>query len=111
MNNTDFKIVDIPIEFKEINPSDFDSNFYDVSEKEIVTPNNDGFISDELQNKLLPDLYNKNTVVINAGVGQGKSYSVIRLIETYFKDDINNFKEKYLIFLFRHKRKWNFLSL
>lgn len=99
MNNTDFKIVDIPIEFKEINPSDFDSNFYDVSEKEIVTPNNEGYISDELQDKLTPDLYNKNTIVINAGVGQGKSYSVIRLIETYFKDYINNFKEKYLIFL------------
>lgn len=99
MNNTDFKIVDIPIEFKEINPSDFDSNFYDVSEKEIVTPNNEGYISDELQDKLLPDLYNKNTVVINAGVGQGKSYSVIKLIAQYFKQDNYLLNEKYIVIL------------
>lgn len=56
---------DYPIEFKELNPDDFD--FFNVAEKIIITPNTDGYINEELQNAI--DLNTKNTVVVNAGVG------------------------------------------
>ncbi|AOW20742.1 hypothetical protein [Urechidicola croceus] len=60
---------DTPIEFKEINHTDFDSNLYKVEPKEIVEPNDEGYLSDNLIPILTKDLHEKNTTVINAGVG------------------------------------------
>ncbi|MDM1499488.1 DEAD/DEAH box helicase family protein [Myroides odoratimimus] len=80
---------DYPIEFKELNPDDFE--FFNVAEKIIITPNADGYINRELQNAI--DLSTKNTVVVNAGVGQGKTYSIIQLVKQYYE------LEEYVIFI------------
>lgn len=72
-----------PIEFKEINPKDFDRELYNVEPKEIIEPNDDGFISEKLLPILTKDLNNKNTTVINAGVGQGKTRAIIEVLTKY----------------------------
>jgi hypothetical protein len=77
-----------PIEFKEINHTDFDDDLYNVEPKEIVEPNAEGFLSDNLIPILTKDLHNKNTTVINAGVGQGKTTAIIEIIKK-FSDDRN----------------------
>ena len=74
---------DTPIEFKEINHTDFDSNLYKVEPKEIVEPNNKGYLSDNLIPILTKDLHKKNTTVINAGVGQGKTTAIIDVIKEF----------------------------
>ncbi len=76
-----------PIEFKEINPEDFDNSLYNVIEpKKIIKPNDNGFISDDLLPILVEDLDNKNTTIINAGVGQGKTRAIIEVL-TKFADN------------------------
>jgi len=73
------------IEFKEINPTDFNDSFI-VDDKVIIEPNEDGYINEVLQSNISLDT--KNTVVINASVGQGKSYAIIQTIKKYYyKDD------------------------
>lgn len=74
---------DTPIEFKEINHTDFDSKLYKVEPKEIVEPNDEGFLSDNLIPILTKDLHKKNTTVINAGVGQGKTTAIIEVIKEF----------------------------
>jgi hypothetical protein len=94
MNLPNSHFQDFPIEFKEINPEDFpDFIIENNGEKVIIRPNNEGFINDELQANIL--LNDKNTVVVNAAVGQGKSFAIIKTIERYFKDEEN----EYLIFV------------
>lgn len=83
MSLLDFELQDLPIEFKTINPDDFDSQYYVVNPKNIITPNDNGYISDQVTDLIGQTLNIKNTVVINAGVGQGKSYAVIELIKKY----------------------------
>lgn len=85
MSLLDFELIDLPIEFKQINPNDFDISLYNVEPKIIISPNEKGYISEQVTTKLTPTLHKKNTVVINAGVGQGKSFSVIELIKEYSK--------------------------
>lgn len=85
MSLLDFELIDLPVEFKQINPNDFDNTLYNVAPKTIITPNDQGFISPQIVSNLIPKLHTKDTVVINAGVGQGKSYSVIELIKEYSK--------------------------
>jgi len=53
--------------------------------KDLIEPNEDGKIYDSLRRKL--DLQTKNTSVINIGVGQGKTYTILKIVEEYFKDD------------------------
>ncbi len=86
MSALDFELIDIPIEFKKISPDDFDSNFYESS---IVTisPNNEGYISESLMPILENEFHVENTVVINAGVGQGKSRAIIDKIIDYSKSE------------------------
>ena len=93
MSLLDFALIDLPIEFKQVNPEDFDSTLYKAEPKVIITPNDKGYISEQIISSLNPTLHTKNTVVINAGVGQGKSYSVIELIKEYSK------LEEYVIIL------------
>ncbi|MEC4115272.1 DEAD/DEAH box helicase [Myroides pelagicus] len=80
---------DYPIEFKELNPEDFES--FNVPDKIIIEPNTDGYINEVLQNAI--ELSTKNTVVVNAGVGQGKTYSIIQLVKQYYE------LEEYVIFI------------
>lgn len=83
MSLHDFELQDLAIEFKQINPEDFDSQYYEVNPKNIITPNDEGYISNQIL-ELIGDTYDeKNTVVINAGVGQGKSYAVIEMMKNY----------------------------
>lgn len=85
MSFVDFELIDIPIEFKEINPSDFDNKYYNVEDKIIIEPNKNGFIGDTLLPELVKGFNKKNTVVINAGVGQGKSKAILEMAEKYCK--------------------------
>lgn len=108
IENSNFE--DYPIEFKEINPEDFkytfqsdgtrvernDFNIENNGEKVIIEPNDEGYINEVLQEAL--QLEHKNTVVINAAVGQGKSYAIIQTIKMYY-DKIQNEDQKYLIFV------------
>ena len=59
---------DFSIEFKKINPEDFDGFKVDKAE---ISPNEAGYIKEELHSKT--DIDEKNTMVINVGVGQGKN--------------------------------------
>lgn len=86
--NTHFE--NFPIEFKEINPEDFP--YFEVGEKIIISPNQQGYINEVLQEKI--NRTDKNTVVINAAVGQGKTYSIIDIAYKYFRDS-----EEYVIFI------------
>ncbi|MFK7113785.1 DEAD/DEAH box helicase family protein [Flavobacterium oreochromis] len=85
MSTTSFELVDLPIEFKEINPSDFDSNYYNVSDKQIIAVDGKGYISSKIEEIVRDNYDEKNTVIINAGVGQGKSYAVLSMIKNYLK--------------------------
>lgn len=87
---------DFPIDFKEINPIDFKcnnsfgirTNGFDVAEKIIIEPNEKGYIYHNLKPHL--DLNSKDTVVINAPVGYGKSYAIIKTIEKIYKEVPNS---------------------
>lgn len=87
--NIDFH--DYPIEFKEVNPVDFPH--FDVENerrKYIISPDERGYIDSAIQP--LVQLGYKNTIVINAAVGQGKSYAIIQTIKRFYEAD-----EDYLI--------------
>lgn len=73
---------DFPIEFKQINPDDFTYVGFDVDEKVIIEPNDDGYIFDALNENI--SMSEKNTVVVNAPVGYGKSYAIIKLIKAIY---------------------------
>lgn len=82
---------EIPFEFKEINHSDFPS--YEVENKVIIEPDpQNGFIYDSLKNVFDFDV--SNTLVINAAVGQGKSFAVNKFAKEYYEK-----QEDYKIFI------------
>lgn len=95
-----------PIEFKEINPEDYLYSFNTSGDrisrsdfiienggnKEIIAPDTNGYINDSLQDKITLD--HKNTVVINAQVGQGKSYAIIQTVKRFIEDE-----QRYLVFI------------
>ncbi len=82
-----FPSINIPIEYKQIEPEHFNTKVYKVTKEELLEPNNDGYISDTLTSLLIDDKVNSNTTVINAGVGQGKSTAIIKMISEYCNDD------------------------
>ncbi|UGS23136.1 DEAD/DEAH box helicase [Flavobacterium channae] len=91
MSIIDFDLVNVPVEYKKINIEDFDSNYYN-STKEFISPNPEtGYISEELMPILIRDLDVKNTTVINAGTGQGKSKCIIDIVSEYAN------KEDYIV--------------
>ena len=91
MSTIDFDLVNVPVEYKKINVEDFDSNYYN-STKECISPNPEtGYISEELMPILIRDLDVKNTTVINAGTGQGKSKCIIDTVSEYSN------KEDYIV--------------
>jgi hypothetical protein len=61
-------------------------------DKILISPDTNGYINDTLQTHL--ELAHKNTVVINAPVGQGKSYAIIQTVKRYFDSN-----ERYLVFV------------
>lgn len=72
-----------PIIFKKISEKDFDQQYYDVKKEETIEPNKNGFIGEKLKPILIEDILNTNTTIINAGVGQGKSRTIIELISNF----------------------------
>ena len=93
MNIEPDDLIDFPIQFKEINYSDFPNYLPSDEEKIIITPNAEGYISDELYNEI--DLDRKDTTIINAGVGQGKTKAIIDFIKYYYgrnEDKTGNYK-------------------
>lgn len=80
MNLPNSYFEDFPIEFKQINPEDFPD--FNTTEKIIISPNEDGYIKDSLKKHI--ELSDKNTVVINAGVGQGKTTAIIDIVKQYY---------------------------
>ncbi len=85
MNLPNSYFEDFPIEFKEINPEDFPQfEVENNNEKIIIEPNDSGFINDAFQDKI--DIRHKNTVVVNAAVGQGKSTAIIKTIGKYYHE-------------------------
>lgn len=89
MNLPNSYFEDFPIEFKEINPEDFPN--FGVDDKILITPDEHGYIDTALQSNI--DLLDKNTIVINAAVGQGKTYSIINIVKRYYEE------ESHIIFL------------
>lgn len=79
---------DYPIEFKEINSSDFP--YFEVENKINLTLSN-GYIGDSLLENI--DINEKNTVVLNCGVGSGKTTAIIKAIREFYSD------ETYVIFV------------
>lgn len=81
---------DFPIEFKKINTEDFPN--FTTQEKVIISPNAEGYINEQIQANII--LEEKNTIVINAAVGNGKSYAIIQTIKRFYDAG-----EDYLIFV------------
>lgn len=73
-----------PIEFKKITPEDFPH--FIVDDLTIISPDENGYIKNSVKSVVNIDI--KNTVVINAGVGQGKTTAVIDILhDTYLNTD------------------------
>lgn len=88
---------DLGINFKEINHSDFEKYFFDDIEKTIITPDKSGYISNDLS-KII-DLKKKDTTIINAGVGQGKTKAILEFIKWYYEENKTNKDSKYKIII------------
>lgn len=85
-----------PIDFKQINISDFYGYIFDDAEKTIIEPNEEGFISDALDNVV--DLNKCDTTIINAGVGQGKTTAIIdNFVKHYYHENKKGNKYKIII--------------
>lgn len=85
MNLPNSYFEDFPIEYKEINPEDFFGfEIENDNKKVIIEPNNEGYIGDAFQAEI--NLRSKNTVVVNAAVGQGKSTAIIKTIGRYYRE-------------------------
>ncbi|WP_145915589.1 DEAD/DEAH box helicase [Flavobacterium covae] len=93
MNLPNIHFQDFPIEFKEINPNDFkvnneNSNGFNVPPKVIIEPSEDGFIYESLIRNIHLDT--KDTTVINAPVGYGKSFAIIKIVEKIYNEFPNS---------------------
>ncbi|AZA82218.1 restriction endonuclease subunit R [Chryseobacterium lactis] len=89
MESTNSHFDGFPIDFKEINKEDFPD--FSVSDKVVISPNDDGFIGQAIIDNI--DLQEKNTVVINAAVGQGKTTAIMEVVKDYYDNT------DYLIFI------------
>lgn len=79
------------IEYKTIRPEDFPGyNVKDNSYSTIIADEN-GFISDFLIKEI--DIEHKDTTVINASVGQGKTTALIKIAKEYYN------KKDYMVFI------------
>lgn len=80
-----------PIQYKEIRPTDFEG--YNISDEDLIIINEDekGYISDFLGTSI--DLNIKDTTVINASVGQGKTTALVDMVKRYHQNS------NYMVFL------------
>ncbi|WEK69471.1 MAG: DEAD/DEAH box helicase family protein [Candidatus Chryseobacterium colombiense] len=74
-----------PIQYKEIRPTDFEG--YNISDEDLIIIKEDekGYISDFLGSNI--DLSIKDTTVINASVGQGKTTALVDMVKRYHQDN------------------------
>lgn len=86
----------VPVEFKKLAPSDFQPE-YDVkdSRKFIIPIDEHGYIDPSILEYIDPR--EKNTVVINAGVGQGKSSICIDIAKRYLEQVDETGESKYVV--------------
>lgn len=89
MNLPNSHFQDFPIEFKEINPEDFPN--FNTSEKINLILTDEGYIGDSFIENI--NLEEKNTVVLNCGVGSGKTTAIIKAIKQFYAN------EEYVIFV------------
>ncbi len=77
------------IQFKSFPVERFNSNNYKINEVQRFSPNKHGWISDNLLAKIKqPDVFDREeTVIVNFGVGKGKTYTAHRLILEYAKQE------------------------
>lgn len=86
----------VPIEYKRLLPKDFSPD-YIVANNTIteLEPDESGYIGDSLIGKINPE--EKNTVIINTGVGTGKSTACINIAKKYLEQYDENGKPKYVV--------------
>ncbi|MBP7500542.1 MAG: DEAD/DEAH box helicase family protein, partial [Chryseobacterium sp.] len=93
MNREQVTLNHTPIQYKELSHSDFEGyTFEDNNVTEIVSDSN-GYISDFILQNIQLD--KKDTTVINASVGQGKTTAIISIAKEYYKKR----DEGYIVFL------------
>ncbi len=86
----------IPIEFKRLSPKDFSPDYIVVNNTiGELEPDESGYIGNSLMEKI--SLEEKNTVIINTGVGTGKSTACINIAKSYLEQYDNNGKPKYVV--------------
>lgn len=83
--------IDAPIQYKTIRPEDFDGYNTSYDNFTIIVQDENGYISDFLASNI--DLSSKDTTVINASVGQGKTTALLDIVKKYYEES------DYLIFL------------
>ncbi|SDE13861.1 DEAD/DEAH box helicase family protein [Niabella drilacis] len=98
IKTTPVKKATLPIEYKMLSAEDFEKDYLVKDNKTTyIEPNPSGYISDTLIGEV--DLYERNTVAINCGVGQGKSTTCINLAKQYYaKVDENGEREFTIVF-------------
>jgi len=69
--------------FKKLENADFTYNGFQ-SQKEIIAPTLEGYISDQVKAIVNSKFHEKETVIINAGVGQGKTHTIMQLAKDYY---------------------------
>lgn len=72
----------IPIEYKKVDPEVFKARGYQTEYVELEATN--GYISDQILNHVSVD--QENTVIINVGLGQGKSYASQQMMKHYYQN-------------------------
>lgn len=83
-NSQDFKVQDLDIVYRKFSREDFSEPEFTVVEKE-VSPNHDGYVSDEILQIVDENINNEDSVVINAATGQGKTTAVFNAIKKHFE--------------------------
>lgn len=84
-NTQDFELKDIDGVYRKFSIEDFNEPEFDVIESE-VTPNEDGYVSDEIYQLAREKINQENSTVINAAVGQGKTTAVFKIIKEHFEN-------------------------
>ncbi|MBI9040277.1 DEAD/DEAH box helicase family protein [Lutibacter sp.] len=84
-NSQGFKVKDLDIVYRKFSKEDFSESEFTVVENE-VTPNSEGYVSDEILQVVEENINEENSVVINAATGQGKTTAVFKAIKKHFEE-------------------------
>lgn len=86
----------VQIEYKRLSPIDFSPDYY-IENNSIteLTPDDNGYVGDSLLENI--NLQNKNTVVVNTGVGTGKSTACISIAKKYLEQYDEKGNSKYVV--------------